>query len=306
MLSALDHAHSKGIVHRDLKPDNILLRREEDGEEVVKVLDFGIAKLVREGKDSLKTLTQAGHVLGTPHYMSPEQISGDEVSAAADLYSIGIMLYEMLVGQHPFHGSTSTAVMVAHLRDDPPPLPGALEHSKWGEAVNAALVKQPHDRIPSASALLDIISRSENIEELTQRWEAPPVSIDLDGHASRDLHPEIDGSEDSNTSLWSGPSTPKESEAPPASKADSPSSRPIALVALVLLTLIVGVAASIWFLTDEKKDAHAEAHASSPETPLEPPVALEEEPPSPQEEVAETSASHTRISPQAGHGERSE
>jgi serine/threonine-protein kinase len=173
ILGALEHAHTQGIVHRDLKPENILLQQPSspDGKETVKILDFGIAKLMRGEGDEFKTLTQAGHVLGTPHYMSPEQISGDEVTAHADLYSVGIILFELLAGKHPFEGTTSTAVMVAHLRDDPPPLPGMLEHSKWGEAVREALKKQPYERLASARAFLDIISREENLEEVTRVFE---------------------------------------------------------------------------------------------------------------------------------------
>lgn len=173
ILDALAHAHEQGIVHRDLKPENILLQQPSspEGKETVKILDFGIAKLVRGDGDEFKTLTQAGHVLGTPHYMSPEQISGDEVTAHADLYSVGIILYELLVGKHPFEGTTSTAVMVAHLRDDPPPLPGALEQSKWGAAVREALEKQPFDRVASARAFLEIISREENLDEITSIYE---------------------------------------------------------------------------------------------------------------------------------------
>lgn len=164
ILSALDHAHQQGIVHRDLKPANILLRPGLPGQpEQIKVLDFGIAKMVHRDGEDYKTLTQAGHVLGTPHYMSPEQIAGDIVDARADLYSVGIILYELLVGQHPFEGTSSTAVMVAHLRDDPPPLPGALERSKWGEAVRAALEKQPDDRVTTAAHFLEIISREEQL-----------------------------------------------------------------------------------------------------------------------------------------------
>jgi|GEM_PF-4408012 len=173
ILDALQHAHTQGIVHRDLKPENILLQQPStpSGKETVKILDFGIAKLVRGDGDEFKTLTQAGHVLGTPHYMSPEQISGDEVTAHADLYSVGIILFELLAGKHPFEGTTSTAVMVAHLRDDPPPLPGALEHSKWGEAVREALKKQPYERLGSAQAFLDIIAREENLDEITRVFE---------------------------------------------------------------------------------------------------------------------------------------
>ena len=161
VMGALEHAHERGIVHRDLKPANILLKPQTNGTEMVKVLDFGIAKAMRDENQDMKTLTQAGHVLGTPHYMSPEQISGDDIDHRADLYAMGVILYELLVGEHPFEGSSPTAVMVAHLRDDPPALPPALEHTKWGLIVREALHKQPDDRLASATQFLDLL-RSEH------------------------------------------------------------------------------------------------------------------------------------------------
>ncbi len=194
VLDALKHAHAQGIVHRDLKPDNILLAREEDGSEFVKILDFGIAKLVRNKSDNFKTLTQAGHVLGTPHYMSPEQISGDEVVAATDLYSVGIILYELLVGEHPFEGTTSTSVMVAHLHDDPPALPAALEQSKWGEAVRRALVKQPYDRLESATAFLEILHSEDDATLMWSSDEVQPADLapTREYQPLTDPHPVID------------------------------------------------------------------------------------------------------------------
>ncbi len=166
ILAALEHAHEAGIVHRDLKPENIVLLpvTQPDGtvEEVVKVLDFGISKLVQGEKDSgaLKTLTQSGTVLGTPHYMSPENIIGDEVDHTTDLYAIGILLYEMLVGEHPFEAQSPSAVMVRHLRDDPPELPPGLRNSAFGVAIQRALIKQPLERIQSAREMANILAKA--------------------------------------------------------------------------------------------------------------------------------------------------
>ncbi len=158
VMEALAHAHQKGIVHRDLKPDNILIQKDNQGRELVKILDFGIAKAMRDENQDMKTLTQAGHVLGTPHYMSPEQISGDDIDHRADIYATGVILYELLVGEHPFEGTSPTAVMVAHLRDDPPALPAPLENSKWGLLVRESLRKQPDDRLSSASQFLALLN----------------------------------------------------------------------------------------------------------------------------------------------------
>lgn len=164
LLSALEFAHERGIVHRDLKPDNILLLRSnpEEGiaEEIVKVLDFGIAKLVRGDQDnqSLKTLTQDGTVLGTPHYMSPENIVGDTVDHKTDLYAVGIILFEMLTGKHPFEAQSPSAVMVRHLKDDAPHLPEPWTNSAFDHAIQRCLEKQPFDRVESAAEIRELLN----------------------------------------------------------------------------------------------------------------------------------------------------
>src|SRR5690625_6186675 len=104
---ALDNAHQKGYIHRDIKPENILFR--EDGSAVV--TDFGVAKTVR----SASRMTNAGTVVGTPHYMSPEQTRGKPVEGRADIYSLGVVFYEMLTGQMPIQAEEAVAVAVQHL-----------------------------------------------------------------------------------------------------------------------------------------------------------------------------------------------
>jgi serine/threonine-protein kinase len=122
MAAALAHAHAEGVVHRDFKPDNVMLTREGD----VKVTDFGLAGLGELEGDA--KLTRPGTMMGSPAYMSPEQISGDPVDARADVYAMGVTLYEMASGRTPFEGST-TAVLTQHLSvqpELPPPGAGAL------------------------------------------------------------------------------------------------------------------------------------------------------------------------------------
>jgi serine/threonine protein kinase/lipoprotein NlpI len=118
--AALGAAHSIGIVHRDLKPDNIMITRKGDDADYVKVLDFGIAKPVDE--DEMENLTKTGFVLGTPFYMSPEQISGDKLDARSDVYSLALIVYEMFSGRLPFEGDNSQAIMIKRLVTEPTPL----------------------------------------------------------------------------------------------------------------------------------------------------------------------------------------
>ena len=122
LCSALAEAHAAGIVHRDIKPANVFLRRSARG-ETVKVLDFGIAKMVDEDARS-GNLTVDGGVLGTPAYMAPERFRGDPIDGAADVYSVGVMLYQMLGGRLPFSppGADLMAVAMMHLHREPPPL----------------------------------------------------------------------------------------------------------------------------------------------------------------------------------------
>ncbi|OYT72166.1 MAG: hypothetical protein CFK52_05795 [Chloracidobacterium sp. CP2_5A] len=118
---AIHAAHEAGVVHRDLKPDNIiLLGANESGEEVIKVVDFGIAKLKERPGSAVSNLTEPGLVMGTPHYMSPEQCRGEELDRASDIYSLGITIYELLVGHVPFDAPTPSAVIIQHAVDPPP------------------------------------------------------------------------------------------------------------------------------------------------------------------------------------------
>jgi eukaryotic-like serine/threonine-protein kinase len=149
---ALAAAHQSGLVHRDIKPANILLVEDGLGGLRVKVTDFGIAKA---GADSVRDLTRTGTVLGTPKYLSPEQIRGTDPDARADLYSLGVVLYEMLVGEAPFAGDTDVATAMSHLNDRVPKVSARVRSVPPGldKLVSDLLAKNPDRRIPSAVVL---------------------------------------------------------------------------------------------------------------------------------------------------------
>ncbi|MDQ6784902.1 MAG: serine/threonine protein kinase [Actinomycetota bacterium] len=149
---ALAHAHKAGLVHRDVKPGNVLLCDEEGLVPRAKVTDFGIAKATESlGLD----LTRTGIVLGTPKYLSPEQVEGIEPDARADLYSLGVVIFEMLTGQPPFSGPTDMATALSHLRDPPPHVSDLRPDipEEIDEIVDGLLVKDREQRTPSAVAL---------------------------------------------------------------------------------------------------------------------------------------------------------
>ncbi|HJL16448.1 MAG TPA: protein kinase, partial [Sandaracinaceae bacterium LLY-WYZ-13_1] len=159
ILDPLSAAHAKGIVHRDLKPENVFMATKRDGSEVVKILDFGIARDLDASKGNV---TQTGIAMGTPHYMAPEQaMSARDVTAAADVWAIGAMMYEALAGRPPFGGETASAIVVnactkqheplAQLAPSVPPALGAL--------VDRCLSKEPRDRPSDAGALLGELRR---------------------------------------------------------------------------------------------------------------------------------------------------
>jgi eukaryotic-like serine/threonine-protein kinase len=159
---ALAYAHAQGLVHRDIKPANVLLRDEGGGMVRVKVADFGIAKAAAAvGGD----LTASGTVLGTPKYLAPEQVQGREPDARADLYSLGVVLFEMLAGAPPFKGTTDMATALAHVQQPPPRVDDVMPGLPpgLGNLVDALLVKEPEKRVPSALVLggaLTAFSRS--------------------------------------------------------------------------------------------------------------------------------------------------
>jgi serine/threonine-protein kinase len=169
---ALSAAHHLGIVHRDLKPDNILLTRRHDGADSVKVVDFGIAKTVQgSGGDNAggQTVTTAGVSLGTPEYMSPEQLAGERLDARTDLYSLGLVLFNMLTANLPYPRVTSKETLVRRLTSRPLTLREVVPGGSWPvalqSALDRALAPEPVDRFTNVTdfgrAVVDAVNATD-------------------------------------------------------------------------------------------------------------------------------------------------
>ncbi|MCX4812283.1 protein kinase [Streptomyces sp. NBC_01239] len=167
VLAALDISHEMGLVHRDIKPGNVMMTKRG----VVKVMDFGIARAMQSGVTSM---TQTGMVVGTPQYLSPEQALGRGVDARSDLYSVGIMLFQLVTGRLPFDADSPLAIAYAHVQEDPV-APSSINRS-LPPAVDAlvarALKKNPNERFPNAESM-----RDEALRVASSLHAAPPSIV---------------------------------------------------------------------------------------------------------------------------------
>ncbi len=171
----LDAAHAAGIIHRDLKPANVILTADREVGETPKLIDFGLAKIAAVA--GTEQLTRTGQIIGTPSYMSPEQISGRDVDARSDVYALACLLYEMIAGRPPFTGSDDVQTLYRQLHEPPEPLslnaadvPAALD-----KVINRALAKNPHDRYGSMQEL----ARALNAAVEKRRGEGNTSSVRL-------------------------------------------------------------------------------------------------------------------------------
>jgi eukaryotic-like serine/threonine-protein kinase len=164
---ALAAAHSKGVVHRDMKPENVFLQRTGDGEEIVKIVDFGIAQLKPSNEEAAaasthRRLTRTGMIFGTPEYMAPEQASGKHADLRCDIYACGIILFELFTGTVPFTGETFLGVLTKHLNETPPAMrsvyPDLQISNELEGVVMRALAKDPTHRYQTMTELAQALA----------------------------------------------------------------------------------------------------------------------------------------------------
>jgi serine/threonine-protein kinase len=229
---ALAPAHHLGIVHRDLKPDNVLVTRQHDGVELVKVVDFGIAKTVqREPGEASQTITTAGVSLGTPDYMSPEQLASEQLDSRSDLYALGLVLFNMLTGSQPYPPITSKETLIRRLTSKPMSLADAMPNADWPPALQSAL-----DRALAPNA----VDRYATVTEFAQ--DVTIAAAQRNTETLRDTQPML--------------------EAPIPMTEDS-SSRWAQMIAAAALFLVVGIGAGTLIL-NKRPPAKAAASPVKP------------------------------------------
>jgi hypothetical protein len=179
VLNSLMEAHALGIVHRDIKPENVFLAEFAGAADFVKVLDFGIAKAAaREGEGKI---TSPGQAIGTPNYMAPEQVLGEQVDARTDLYAVGLMLAEMLTGQRVYEHPATMQIFLAQASPDPPPLSAAVLGSAIGPVIERATRKVPDERYASAAAMAAAL---EQARAMVYASTAQVPVVTAHGHAT--------------------------------------------------------------------------------------------------------------------------
>ncbi len=177
VLHALEEAHELGVVHRDIKPANIMVTRGREGDEAVRVLDFGVAKLLVDPSDGYRTTR--GQTVGTPTYMAPEQTKAKGIGPATDLYALGILLYRMLVGRLPYKADSHFETMMMHRKAPLPAMEGVPE--PIAEVLRTALAKKPDDRFAGARAMRKALEQA-----------FPSAAMPSDMHAAQTSAPPAD------------------------------------------------------------------------------------------------------------------
>lgn len=173
LCEALQHAHMKNVVHRDLKPSNVMVRTDDSGADIVKVIDFGVASILQVTDTNSASLTQTGDVFGTPLYMSPEQCRGEQVDRRSDIYSLGCVMYEALTGSPPFPGKNAVKVVLSHLKERPAQLPAHVPE-ELSKVIMQCLEKSQEDRFQTVDEVLqDLIAARDGRKPAYLRFGRP-------------------------------------------------------------------------------------------------------------------------------------
>lgn len=183
MCQSLSEAHAQGIIHRDLKPDNVFLCEYHGVKDHVKIVDFGIARIVGGDFEETSQLTATGLIIGTPKYMAPEQVQAQEITAQTDLYALGVIMYEMLLGRAPFHADSVMALAFKHVHDEPEPLPDSFGHG-WQSIITQLLAKHPAARPTNADVVASILGTLEQ-QDLGDIDLSPRAAAALPGPLSQ-------------------------------------------------------------------------------------------------------------------------
>jgi eukaryotic-like serine/threonine-protein kinase len=238
VLAALEHAHGFGIVHRDIKPANIFLCAGGEP-DFVRVLDFGIAKALLPEDQNLTKLTNTGSIIGTPHYMAPEQIRGDAIGPTVDLYALGLVLAEVLTGRRVVQATTEIDVMMWHMDPGPIAFSDAVRASPFFEVIRRATEKAPAARFQSAADMR--------------------AALDLAAQGAVSLSRPIPASIPQPIAPVAAPSAPPVQAPPPPSN----TGKIVAIVAAAALVAIGGGAAGAYFVLRNATPAAAPTSAPS-------------------------------------------
>ena len=244
VLDALDYSHRHGIIHRDIKPANVMLTNTGQ----VKVMDFGIARAV---SDTAASMTQTASVIGTPQYLSPEQIRGEKVDRRSDIYSTGCLLYELLTGKPPFEGDSPVSLAYQHVKATPVP-PSQIDplvSTQMDAIVLKALAKNPNDRYQTAQEMRDDIARLLAGQKV-QAQVPPPVEEDdmptmaLPNEDKTQVMPGRSAAKQPARAL-----TTEEDEEPPSNLG-----KIIAIVVGIMLVIAIGAAGLVWYFANKGED----------------------------------------------------
>ncbi len=257
---ALEAAHELGIVHRDLKPDNIMIARSRDGTDLVKVVDFGIAKAVG-GDEEGQHVTKTGLVVGTPEYMSPEQLSGDKVDGRSDIYSLALVFFRMLTGTLPFQADTAQEIMIKRLTDEPIKLAEALPSGAFPaglqQTMDKALQRMPGNRYEHAAQF-----GSDAVRAVSDLADAAP-SVDTDGATqlidSSEITSPAEAMADEGTAIIpstrvSGAMSAPTPDTPMPSPAVAPKKTPVGAIAAVVGALVIGGGGAVFMINRGSSD----------------------------------------------------